>query len=246
MSYYAQLRQLQPAEATILRRFKPEWPQIKLLDIGVGGGRTTQHFAPLVSEYVGIDYSADMIAACKRRFPSTSQMHFQVCDVRDLSQFADNTFDFILFSFNGIDYISHEERLKALQEISRVGKSGGYFFFSTHSLQGMIREFKLQNKFSFNPLKTYVNLVMLAILRLANRSLTLAQLQQLDHAIIKDESHNFRLKTYYINPADQLKQLAENFYDIQIYSWSTGLEIKNQLELDANVEMWLYYLCTIK
>lgn len=246
VSYYAQLSQLQPAEATILQRFQKQWHKMRLLDIGVGGGRTSQHFAPLVAEYVGIDYSPEMIAACQKRFPRLSSQCFQVCDVRDLSQFEDNSFDFILFSFNGIDYVSHEERLKVFQEIARIGKSGGYFFFSTHNLQGIVQEFEVRNKFSFNPLKTYVNLVMFAILRLANRSLSLTQLKTSTHAIIKDESHNFRLKTYYVNPLEQLNQLSTNFCDVQIYSWKTGLEITSQADLDVNTDMWLYYLCVIR
>jgi len=56
-----------------------------------------------VGEYIGVDYSAEMIAACCQKFPD---LVWQVADARNLEQFADNYFDFILFSFNGIDYIS--------------------------------------------------------------------------------------------------------------------------------------------
>ena len=75
---------------------------MKMLDIGVGGGRTTLHFAPLVKEYVGIDYSQNMIKACQERF---AQVSFQTADARSMGIFKDSTFDFILFSYNGIDYI---------------------------------------------------------------------------------------------------------------------------------------------
>ena len=171
--HYTQLSRLQPAEQKILERFQERLPAMKMLDIGIGGGRTTKHFASLAGEYTGIDYSAELIAACQRRFSGRPQsMSLEVGDARSMNQFADNSFDFILFSFNGIDYVSHSERLQVLQEIRRVGKPGCYFFFSSHNLQGLVQEFDYKKQISLNPLKTYVNLVMLALLRLFNASIS--------------------------------------------------------------------------
>lgn len=247
VQYYTQLKRLQPAEQTILDLFQGQLSGMKMLDIGVGGGRTTQHFSKLVREYVGIDYSTDMVAACRKRFAASSPTTvFEVCDARDMSQFEDNSFDFILFSFNGIDSMSHTDRFKVFQEVCRVGKSGGYFYFSSHNLQGIEREFNWRNQISLNPITTYVNLVMLALLRCCNYSLTLKQLNTSAHAIVKDESHNFRLKTYYVRPAEQIHYLEASFRNIQVYSWKSGLEITTETALQANTDMWLYYLCTIK
>ncbi|MFM7888483.1 MAG: class I SAM-dependent methyltransferase [Pseudanabaena sp.] len=243
--HYSQLRQLQPAEQTILNLFRNQWSSMKMLDIGVGGGRTTQYFSRIVQEYKGIDYSEEMIAACQQRFRGQSQM-FEVVDARDMSQFPDNSFDFILFSFNGIDVVSHCDRLQVLQEISRIGKSGGYFFFSSHNLQGLEREFNWKNHISFNPFKTYVNMIMFTLLRFFNRSISPHQIKSSDYAIIQDESHNFRLKQYYVRPQEQLNQLQANFDNIRIYSWQSGLELLTQQDLIANTDMWLYYLCQIK
>jgi ubiquinone/menaquinone biosynthesis C-methylase UbiE len=245
VQYYTQLKQLQPAEQTILDRFKDRWSTMKMLDIGVGGGRTTQHFSQVAANYIGIDYSAEMIAACENRFLDSPKASFNVVDARDMNKFEDNSFDFILFSFNGIDYISHTDRLKVLQEISRVGKSGGFFFFSSHNLQAFEREFNFKRQLSFNPLKTYTNLVMFALLRAFNPALTLQKLKTASYAIVKDESHNFRLNTYYVRHQEQLDQLGPNFSDIKSYSWKTGLELTNERELNANSDLWLYYLCTI-
>lgn len=247
VQHYLQLKQLQPAEQTILDLLREQWSEMKMLDIGVGGGRTTRHFAQLVVEYVGIDYSADMIAACQKRFITSSPAAvFKLCDARDMSQFEDNSFDFILFSFNGIDSISHAERLQVFQEVSRVGKTGAYFFFSSHNLQGIARELNWRNQVSLNPITSYVNLVMWALLRLYNRSISLSQLKTAAHLIVKDESHNFRLNQYYVRPQEQLNQLAADFNQIRVYSWKSGLEISGAEELDANVDLWLYYLCVLK
>jgi ubiquinone/menaquinone biosynthesis C-methylase UbiE len=245
--YYTQLRLLQPAEQTILELFREQWSSMTLLDIGVGGGRTTAHFSKLVSEYVGIDYSTEMIAACQKRFASSFEnTRFEVGDARDLSRFADRSFDFVLFSFNGIDYMTHGDRLQVLQEVSRVGKAGGYFCFSSHNLEAMKQQFDWKNQFSLNPITTYVNLVMLALLRWFNNSIRLDQLHTAAYTILRDESHNFRLKTYYINPQEQLNQLQHCFSDIRVFSWKDGLELKTDEALRSNAAMWLYYLCTIK
>ena len=63
--YYARLTALQPAERTILTLLQKRLSKMKMLDLGVGAGRTTNYFAPLVAEYIGVDYSAEMIAACR-------------------------------------------------------------------------------------------------------------------------------------------------------------------------------------
>lgn len=246
VQYYTQLQQLQAAEVSVLEQLQDQLPSMKMLDIGVGGGRTTSHFAPIVANYVGIDYSAAMIQACQQRFVESMPLEsFIVGDVRDMSCFADDTFDFILFSFNGIDYIEHCDRIQALQEIQRVGKPGGYCCFSTHNLQGMERLFNWRSHLSYNPINTYTDLVMWAVLRSFNRSFSLRQLQASSYAMIRDEPHNFRLRTYHIRPQDQLTQLASGFKNIKIYSWQRGTEISPN-DLSTNTEMWLYYLCNIQ
>lgn len=245
VQHYAQLGALQPAEKTILALLRDRLPSMSMLDIGVGGGRTTKHFAAIVADYVGIDYSAAMIAACKQRFAASSQTAFELGDARNLSQFADDSFDFILFSFNGLDSLSHLDRLKVLQEVSRVGKAGGYFCFSSHNLRGLEHAFAVKTQLSLNPFKTYVNLVMLALLRWTNRPMTLPQLKASAYVVAKDESHNFCLQTYYVRPEQQLSQLDANFSHVTVYSWKSGLNLTNTCELLSNKDLWLYYLCRI-
>ena len=247
VNYYTQLTAIVPAEQTIVNLLHDQLPSFKMLDLGIGGGRTTQYFAPLVAEYVGVDYSPAMINACKRRFSSSLQtISLEVGDARNLSQFADDYFDFILFSFNGIDYSEHNERLQVLKEIRRVGKPGGYFYFSTHNLEAIKSHFSWKKQLSFNPFTTYVNLLMCLILKWSNRTITNTDLSKADYLIIRDEPHNFRLKNYYIKPLTQLKQLEPDFREIKVYSWQTGQEITNRQELIAHPDMWLYYFCIIK
>lgn len=242
--HYAQLQKLQGAEAEFLGQLRPHLATMRMLDLGVGGGRTTAHFAPLVAEYVGLDYSPAMIAACQQRFPqAVPQYRFEVGDVRDLSRFQDHSFDLILFSFNGLDYIEHGDRLLALQEIRRVGKPGGYLFFSSHNLQGIEPFFRWRDRLRWNPIHNYVETIMWALLRRVNRHLTLETLATADYVIVKDEPHNFRLANYYIRPHAQHQQLAPHFQDIRTYVWSTGQEITDDATLLTNQDLWLYYGC---
>lgn len=222
---------------------------MQMLDIGVGGGRTTLHFAPAVASYIGIDSSAEMIAACRQRFANQGFANqgfanrvFECGDARAMPQFKDNSFDFVLFSFNGLDYMPHADRLRVLQEVRRICRPGGYFCFSSHNLQAMEQTFCWRNQLSRNPLTTYSNLVMLLLLRGLNRSMSPRRLKALNYAVIRDESHNFRLQTYYVRPQAQIQQLAA-FQASRIYSWQSGLEITDSA--NASSDLWLYYLCTI-
>jgi ubiquinone/menaquinone biosynthesis C-methylase UbiE len=237
------LQQLQPAEATILDLLAPQLPMMTMLDIGVGAGRTTRHFADRVANYRGIDYSADMIAACQKRFPKND---FAVSDARDLSVVADDSCDFILFSYNGIDTVSPDDRLKVFAEVQRVGRSVGYFCFSSHHLTAFERDFDLRRQLSWNPGKAYVNLVMSGLLNVVNYPIGYKQLQELNHAILRDESHNFRLKQYYIRSEAQIEQLQAGFCDVRVFSWKSGVELVTADTRSACTDLWLYYLCRIK
>ena len=105
-----------------------------VLDLGVGAGRTSFTFAALVRTYIGIDYAPAMVEICRSRFGENDRQKFLCLDAADLSTFDDQKFDLVLFSFNGIDTVELKQRRKILQEVHRLLKPDGYFFFSGHSL----------------------------------------------------------------------------------------------------------------
>jgi ubiquinone/menaquinone biosynthesis C-methylase UbiE len=244
--YYGLLQQLQPAEVTILALLEPQLATMTMLDLGVGAGRTIGHFVDAVASYCAIDYSADMIAACQTRFPQVDPHTFVVGDARDLTMVADDSCDFVLFSYNGIDNVVQDDRLKILAEVQRVGRSGGYFCFSSHHLTAFESAFDWRQQCSWNPGKAYVNWVMAGILNWVNRPIGYKQIQTMDHVVLCDEAHNFRLKQYYIRAAAQIAQLeTAGFHDVQVYSWKTGRELVTATERSACPDLWLYYLCRI-
>jgi SAM-dependent methyltransferase len=53
------------AEAMILLRYKEAFAGKRVLDLGVGAGRTTQYLAPLAADYLGIDVSPAMLALAR-------------------------------------------------------------------------------------------------------------------------------------------------------------------------------------
>src|SRR4051794_3736385 len=89
-SYYRSNQDLFPAEQKILRILKPDLRSGRLLDIGIGAGRSTAYLPSLCREYVGIDYSPAMIDKAKSRFPD---LDLRTLDARDLSVFETEAFD---------------------------------------------------------------------------------------------------------------------------------------------------------
>src|SRR5215218_2806218 len=102
-----------------------------ILDLGVGGGRTAPHLAAQASMYVGLDYSEPLIEICREKFPS---LRFVCDDATNLQRFAANSFDVVVFSFNGIDSIrTDQDRTRCFLEVARVLRPGGYFILSSHN-----------------------------------------------------------------------------------------------------------------
>lgn len=131
VGFYAGYTGLQPPEEAWLAEHRDELARARLLDLGVGGGRTAVVLAPLVGHYVGVDYAPELVEAARRRCPGVD---LRVGDARALAGLDDASFDVVLFSFNGIDTVGHDDRRAVLAEVHRVLVPGGLFLFSAHNL----------------------------------------------------------------------------------------------------------------
>lgn len=229
--------ELFPAEKILFERLEPQLKNMRMLDIGIGGGRTTAHFAKRVKEYIGIDYAPGMIQSCEKRFNSLpASVKFSVGDARDLGQFSGQEFDLVLFSYNGLDYIPHEERLRALAEMVRVTKLGGTLIFSSHNLLGFGHTPRPQGE-------SWIRRTLIqGLIRLVNGKPTV--LKSKPFAVIRDDGLGFRLKTYYVQPMEQVRQLAQVGQDqVELLGIDGHVRPKSQSPDEVRDE-WIYYVVT--
>ncbi|HYF69236.1 MAG TPA: class I SAM-dependent methyltransferase [Ohtaekwangia sp.] len=232
-SSYKAEHQLQAAEEVILQLLKLKLkPACKILDVGVGTGRTTPHLMKLTENYIGIDYSAQMIKYAQVNYPNVD---FRLGDVRHLVEFHEEEFDLVFFSFNGLDYIDHADRLLAIHEIKRVLKPGGHFAFSSHNRNYEYFD-KFKMRYSGEPIPFSKQLLRSAFNRIKNFS---RQIYENEYAIITDPGHYYSLLTYYISVDQQKKQLVRAGYldDIRIFDM-------NGNQTDSALSPWLYYLAS--
>ena len=231
-------------ERNILHRFKDKWHDSRMLDIGVGAGRTSYTFSAIVKEYIGVDYSPPMIVECKKAIEETENIRFDVCDASDLSQFYNNKFDFILFSLNGIDSVDHDTRLKILSEVRKTVDENGYFCFSTHSLY----TFPIKpNIFPFNRKELLrsvycisKDIIFALRLKWFYRNADIDSIKKGPWAILITGDHNFKMKVYHVLPEFQVEQLKEaGFRVISVYDKDGGLVDP----LNTNATGMLYFLC---
>src|SRR6266446_3915680 len=91
VDWYADLDFILKPEAAILKKITPVIKDKKLLDIGIGAGRTTKFLLEISSNYTGIDYTPRSAELAQEKFPD---LRILCCDARDLRVFDDGAFDF--------------------------------------------------------------------------------------------------------------------------------------------------------
>jgi SAM-dependent methyltransferase len=245
VAQYADETELQVAEQKIFNHVRDKFIGKRILDIGVGGGRTTSHLLEVSRNYVAIDYSPEMVKWCKRRYPGVD---FRFCDVRDLSHFDECSFDMVVFSFNGIDSIDHSSRLSVLREIRRLLSETGAFIFSSHNRAALTRPawslYRLPLR--TNPLKnprSWMGQVLSYARGVRNAIVNRPYAKQTqEYELRSDEAFDYSLTNYYIFVKDQIRQLSDTGYrDCQAVGldgrWLTGPDFDNAQD------PWIYYLC---
>lgn len=235
IKWYNALQGLMPVEQRVLDAYSSLIAGAAVLDIGIGGGRTTAYLLQVAGSYTGIDYAQGFVTVVKNKYPKAD---IHLADARDLSAFKDGEFGFVNFSFNGMDYVDEAGRVKILAEVSRVLKPGGIFFFSTHNKDhhSFYKAPWTNASLSFfTKLKTWLKLLPFLPRHLARKK----RQQFADgFAIINNSAHNYSLMTFHTTPAFLKKQLlSAGFSEISLLS-KTGAAVADQ-ELDE----WLFVVC---
>ncbi len=234
VKFYQNVDELLEAERVLFKKLDPVIRDSRILDIGVGGGRTTRYLLEISSDYTGVDYVAKYAQETARKYPEAKILS---ADATDLRMFESDTFDFILFSYNGIDSISNESRLKLIREANRVLRKGGIFMFSTHNRDYQhFHKLPWQREFHFS--FRYLIFFLHCLFHLPNHfKMRKHEVFTDDYAIINDGDHRYSLLLYYITIEKQIKQLADNgFTNIEAYD-TDGNPVARDTE-----SHWLHYL----
>jgi ubiquinone/menaquinone biosynthesis C-methylase UbiE len=151
--------------------------------------------------------------------------------------FSDHTFDFVQFSFNGIDYMAHDDRIKTLKEIHRVLEPGGLFMIATHNRDyayfgKMPWQEGIQWNLNFLKSSLYILCYLPRHIRLKSH-----EIYTDEYAIINDTAHGFSLLTYYISVSEQARQLEQAGFT-GVESW----DMTGNVTAQDSASPWIHYL----
>ncbi|HYX45507.1 MAG TPA: methyltransferase domain-containing protein [Sphingomicrobium sp.] len=242
-AHYARKAQLNPPEAEILSRYAAEIRGARILDLGVGGGRTTSFLRELSGDYVGIDYSPKMVERCRARYPSAN---IQLMDARDLSAFPDGHFDFVLFSKAGIDAVGHEDRLTVLREVHRTLKDEGLFVFSSHNRNALVPKPWDLAHFDVNPLSDPVRFAKRILsypVGIANyvRNSRRSHIED-EYCILVDSGDMYSLVHYRISATAQRRQLERAGF-CEVEAVDLDGRTLSDAEWEAADDPSIHYVC---
>ncbi len=242
---YARSQSLMPAELAVFAHAYSLIEDGRVLDLGVGAGRTLPYLYGPSKKYVAIDYSEAMVALCRRAHPAAD---VRLGDARALDEFTDGSCDFVYFSYNSIDCVPLEGRRQVLDEVIRVLRPGGGFGFSSHNARILK---SVPAKLHMPEVEWTLNMPKLAIrlaragaegLRSLQNQLKLrkGEVRGDGYAVVNDGSHSASMLFVYADPAWQCEELvAHGFGQATVFD-ERGRRVKVE---DAN-DPWIHYLCT--
>jgi SAM-dependent methyltransferase len=192
-------------EAATLLKYQSAFAGRDVLDLGVGTGRTSSYLAPLARRYEAIDYSPVMVERMQSLHPELS---VRLGDMRDLSPFPDGSFDFVFGPDNVLDAVSHDDRIRSLEEFCRVLRPGGVLVFSSHHRRYRYALHGPRMRWSRNPAKQAMHVLRWMLQHFNHLRIGKLRRVEDDFALLNDEGHEFACLHYYVDQSHQRKQLA--------------------------------------
>jgi len=229
--------QLSAAEASVLMKYQRYFADRDVLDLGVGTGRTTHYLEPLARRYVGIDYSPHMIKHMHAHFPDACTL---LADMRHLSMFDDESFDFVIGSNNVMDAVSHADRLTVLGEVQRILRAGGLFVFSSHNRDYAKATSGPRLQLSRNPATQLRNLASFVRQLFNHRRTRKLRKIETEYSLLDDGGHDYLLLHYYVDRSHGELQLSRVGFEMLDVFAHSGL-VKARDEKDV-VSPSLYYV----
>jgi ubiquinone/menaquinone biosynthesis C-methylase UbiE len=189
----------------------------RVLDVGCGCGRTSVFLRNMGHTVTGIDIVPEMLDIARKWVKGVEFRLMNACEL----EFGSDSFDYVLFSYNGIDCIHPDtKRNMCLEEICRALKPGRLFVFSTHNFMSL-RTFVPTNRYRLDNL----------FLNLKNKRL---------FPRYRLEKHpSGILELYFATPFQQKRELREiGFKTIEVYGQKSDHPVFTTL-----FDTWSYYVC---
>jgi len=247
---YAGADRLFAPEARFLSTYRSQLQHSALLDLGIGAGRTTRHFAPICGKYAGIDYAQAMVEQARRNCPAFANS-LQEADARNLRCFEDQSFDFVLFSFNGLDCIAPEDRIQVLNEVRRVLRPGGIFSFSSHNLDSVpfAGSWPMAPLNWANPWQTAYRLLQRTRrnfrIRPLVRQWNAASVRERGWACFADGGESYEVPLYYVSVEQQTAELEQAGLRLFSVQDRDCRELLAEPSGTVSSDSWLYYLAEL-
>lgn len=198
-------------ETMALLKHQPRFARRRVLDVGIGAGRTSRFLQPFASSYTCIDFSPRMVEYVRSNLP---HLDAHLVDMRDLSAWDEGSFDFILASNNVIDAVSHEDRLLTLRGFHRVLSAGGVVAFSSHNRAYRLALGGPRLCYSRNPV-TQGRYAARYLVQMAHHAQTgRFRRFESEYALLDDVGHDYQLLHYYIDADTQRRQLARLGFEL--------------------------------
>ena len=211
-------RALRPPEVMLLVRYR-EALAGRVLELGCGAGRLSGYLLELAEDFHGLDISPLMVAHCSRAYRGGT---FELGDLRDLSAYPSGSFDVVFASFNVLDVLDNDERVRVLEDLHRILGPDGLLMLSSHNLAFAPSIPKPATLASRHPLRIAKQLLRLPRRERNRRRLVGLQRFEANYAILTDEAHEYGILHYYVGRDAQERQLA-----------AAGFELLDCLDLDG-------------
>lgn len=204
------------AEPLALAAFAAALPAGPVLDVGVGGGRTTGFLRDLGDGYHGVDYSAEMVDLARRQHPGVT---FSVQDARALD-LPDASFAGVVFSYNGIDSVGHDDRAQVFRSVRRVLLPGGAFLYSTLNKDG--GNYRARPWRELHAESTGARMRLLVRRAKVARNWWAVRGREVDHpawGMSTLAAHDFRLLNHFVTVRGAFAEAREHGFDV-VQAWA--------------------------
>lgn len=107
--------------------------EAKILDVGCGSGEPiTSYFIERAFDVTGVDFSPNMLAIARARFPQVSWIE---ADMRNLN--INEPYDGLI-AWNSLFHLSQGDQIKTLEKFANYLVSGGFFLFTAGDKKGEV------------------------------------------------------------------------------------------------------------